>query len=233
MLNLNRFSILCLLAAVSSPLWTRADDPPPPTEAPAQDAATDEEWTRLFDGESLKNWQVTDFGGQGSALVRDGLLVLEEGQPLTGVTWEGEELPKVDYEIRLEAQRVQGTDFFLALTFPVEEGHCSLVLGGWGGGLTGISSIDGFDASENSTTSYQQFENGRWYKVRVRVTGDKLQAWLDEEPLIDLPTEKRKFTTRIEVDQNKPLGMCTFMTEGAYRNVELRRLPAPETPPAE
>ena len=45
-----------------------------------------------------------------------------------------------------------------------------ILLGGWGGGVVGISSIDTMDASENETTKYRQFVTDRWYKVRLRVT---------------------------------------------------------------
>jgi len=174
----------------------------------------------------LKNWQSTDFGGQGSVLVQDGALVVEAGQPLTGVTWKGGELPKVNYELSLDAKKVEGGDFFLALTFPCRDSHCSLVLGGWGGGVTGLSSINGFDASENETTDYHTFEDGRWYKVRVRVTNGSIEALLDDERLIHVETEGKRIGLRIEVDQSRPLGLATFQTTAAYKNIRIRELPA-------
>jgi hypothetical protein len=157
-------------------------------------------------------------------LVEKGAIIIEPGQPLSGITWDGKALPKVNYEIRLEAQRVEGTDFFCALTFPVEEEHCSLVLGGWGGGVVGLSSIDGFDASENETTGYETFEDGKWYKVRVRVTGDRIQAWLDEERIANVETDGKRIGVRIEVDPSRPLGVSTFQTKGAVRKLEIRDL---------
>ena len=38
----------------------------------------------------------------------------------------------MDYELRLEAKRVEGGDFFCGLTFPVGKEYCTLILGGWG-----------------------------------------------------------------------------------------------------
>ena len=38
------------------------------------------------------------------------------------------------------------------------------------GGVVGLSSIGGFDASENETTQFVEFKNGQWYKIRLRVT---------------------------------------------------------------
>ncbi len=45
--------------------------------------------------------------------------------------YEGE-FPKTDYEVTLEARRVDGFDFFCALTLPAGEERFSVVLGGWG-----------------------------------------------------------------------------------------------------
>jgi len=186
---------------------------------------------RLFDGKTLKGWKVTEFGGEGDVSVKDGKLMLGFGQNLTGVTWAGRkgekfELPKENYELRLEAMRVDGSDFFCGLTFPVGDGFASLILGGWGGGVIGISSIDGMDASENETTAYQEFEEKRWYQVRVRVTGEVIQAWLDKKKIVDVDRKDRKFTVRIEVEPSRPLGIATWQTTGAIRNITLHKLPA-------
>jgi hypothetical protein len=131
----------------------------------------------------------------------------------------------MDYEITLEAMRVQGTDIFCVLTFPVAERPCSLVLGGWGGSVCGLSNIDYYDASENETTSAVDFENGRWYRVRLRVGPYRIQAWLDGKVLVDVDTEGRHVDIRPEVHLSRPLGLATWLTTGAVRDVRLRKLP--------
>jgi hypothetical protein len=178
----------------------------------------------LFDGKSLKNWKVTDFGGQGEVSVKQGQLIMGAGEPLTGVTWKGPDLPKVNYEITFEAQRVDGNDFFCGLTFPVKDDPCTLVLGGWGGGVIGLSSIDGFDASENETTDYYSFDSGKWYPVKIRVTDQRIQAWLDEKQIADVEYSDRQVSIRIEMELCRPLGLCTFQTTGAIRNLKLHKL---------
>jgi len=180
----------------------------------------------LFDGKTLGHWKITDFGGQGKVYIKDGIIYLEQGNDMTGITWTGP-LVRMDYEITLEAMRVSGSDFFCGLTFPVNDNCCSLILGGWGGSLCGLSNIDYYDAANNETTRFVSFENGKWYHVRLRVTPNRIQAWLDEEgeePLVDIDIAGRKIDTRIEVDLSKPLGIATWQTTGAVRNIRLRKL---------
>lgn len=184
------------------------------------------ETTSLFDGKTLKGWKKTNFGGEGEVYVKDGQLRLDVGSDLTGVTIaDGKKLPRNNYELSCEAQRVDGSDFFCGMTFPVHDGHCSLILGGWGGGVCGISCIDGADASENETTFYREFKQGQWYRVRVRVTDNELTAWIDGKEIFTVEDlQDRKLDTRIEVDLNKPLGFCTWQTSAALRKIELRRI---------
>jgi hypothetical protein len=205
---------VCLTAVA---LNSRADDAPP-----ADQDKTD--GTLLFDGETLKNWKVTPFGGEGEVEARDGCLMIGAGQPLSGITWNGGKIPRVNYEITLEAKRVQGSDFFCGLTFPVQKDPCTLILGGWGGALTGLSSINHLDASENETTNFFKFDNDKWYKVRLRVTDKRIQAWLDDKELADVDYSDKKIGIRLEMELNKPLGVATYNTEAALRNFKVREL---------
>ena len=182
-------------------------------------------WTELFDGSSLEGWSATEFGGEGEVAVEDGCLWLPMGSPLTGVhVAEDVDLPTTDYELEVVAARVLGTDFFCGLTFPVGESHATLVLGGWGGTLTGISCIDGHDASENETRSLRRFEDGVDYRARVRVTPERILAWLDDEQLLDLPIAGRRVEVRTEVLPSRPLGIASFITRARVRSVRIRPL---------
>ena len=181
-------------------------------------------WQPLFDGKTLTNWQSTKFIGEGAVKVENGQIILEAGRNLTGITWVGPELPTTNYEISLQAMRVEGRDFFAGVTFPVADSFCSLILGGWGGTVVGLSSINGMDASENETSQSVEFESGRWYNVRIRVTPAKIEAWLDERQIINQDLKGNKITTRVEVDLSQPLGVASWRTKSALRDVRLRRL---------
>ena len=184
----------------------------------------DQVWQPLFDGKTLTNWQSTKFVGEGAVTVENGQIILDAGRNLTGITWIGPVLPTTNYEIALQAMRVQGSDFFAGVTFPVADSFCSLILGGWGGTVVGLSSINGMDASENETSQSIQFESGRWYNIRIRVTSAKIEAWLDERQIINQGLTGNKISTRFEVEPSQPLGVASWRTKAALRDLRLRRL---------
>ena len=181
------------------------------------------QWTPLFDGTSLGSWEQTSFGGEGPVAVRDGAIVLGTGDPLTGITWTGPSLPAA-YSVALDAARLSGNDFFCGLTFPVQQTHCTLVLGGWGGTTAGLSTLDGRDASDNETTREIRFEDGRWYDVRIEVGHGRIRAWLDGDTLVDVATAGRRIGIRPEVDPSRPFGIASFRTRAGLRRIRMRPL---------
>jgi hypothetical protein len=187
-------------------------------------SADSPEWQNLFDGKTLTGWKRTDFGGGGDPGVESGMLLVEQGEDLSGVTHTGKP-PVMNYEIELEAQRRSGLDFFCGLTFPVEKKHLTLIVGGWGGNVVGISSIEREDAAHNETTTSRTFEDNRWYTIRLRVEPKRIQAWIDKDRVVDLDTHQKELDLRPgEIDLSIPLGIATFRTKAAFRNIRLRRL---------
>lgn len=182
----------------------------------------------LLEGESRSGWEVAEFIGSGPVEMGEGRVMLGRGNPMTGITWT-EPFPRFDYEVTLEAKRVEGQDFFSAITFPVGEAHCTLVVGGWGGSVVGLSSLEGSDASENETTRWMRFENDRWYRIRLRVSRATIEAWIDDEQVVDLPHSGRLLSVRVEVLPNLPFGIATWDTAAEVRKLEVRRLPAAES----
>ncbi|MDG1893719.1 MAG: DUF1080 domain-containing protein [Fuerstiella sp.] len=188
-------------------------------------------WTPLFNGKNLDGWKSTNFGGEGEVYLEKGNVVITQGVDLSGINSSRKDLPLSNYEIEFEAQRAAGSDFFVGLTFPVKKSSCSLILGGWGGGVCGLSSLDGMDASENETTSYMAFTNGQWYKLRLKVTDDRIEAWLNKQQLVEVETEDRKIDVRFEVEISKPLGFATYQSTAWIRNARIRRLPKAKSSP--
>jgi hypothetical protein len=187
----------------------------------------------LFDGKTLENWRVlaiNDFEDHGKVTVADGEIVLEKGKPATGISYQGD-FPRQDYEVSLEAKRVEGSDFFCGMTFPVEAQYCTLILGGWGGGVTGLSNIDDESAVENETTGYVNFEKDRWYRVKLRVCNRYVEVWIDDKKVIDVDGQDRKFSIWWEQEPVRPFGIATWYTTGAVRNIQLQRLSASSPEP--
>lgn len=174
----------------------------------------------LFDGKSLDGWEITEFGPQGPVYISDGKIILGMGDGCTGITWK-EDFPVDNYEVSLEAMRVDGTDFFCGMTFPAGKYPISLIIGGWGGTVVGLSSINGMDASENETTTLRQFEKNRWYNIRLRVADGKILAWIDNEQVVDFTIGEHILSIRPEVELSKPFGVASWRTTAALRNIKL------------
>ena len=166
--------------------------------------------------------------------VLNGTILLERGDTMTGIAYTGK-VPSADYEVAFEGKRVEGSDFFATATFPVGDTHCSFVLGGWGGTVVGLSTVDFYDAADNQTTRTATFKRDQWYRIRVRVTKQRIQCWIDDEKMVNLvykdpkdSSKNHKIGIRSECDLCRPLGICSWCTTGAVRTIRLRGLSAEE-----
>ncbi len=224
---------IALLISLIPPPATAAEPATADLPAAAAGPVAAAGWRSLFDGRQLGDWKPTPFGGEGEVAAREGVLRIGMGVDLSGVTWKGR-FPRQNFEVELEARRVEGSDFFCGLTFPVDAAHCSLILGGWGGGVVGLSSIDGEDAANNATTKIISFDDNRWYAVRVRVTEARIECFLDGERIIDQPLADHVISVRQEVEPSQPLGISTYCTTAELRGIRWRPVAANAgDPPAE
>jgi hypothetical protein len=193
---------------------------------PGPDAKDKAGWKALLDGKSLAGWTATRFGGEGEVSIEGGAVILEQGNDMTGITYTRGDFPRMDYEVTLDAKRLVGNDFFCTTTFPVGDSFCSLVVGGWGGAVVGVSSINDRDASENETRTVKGFKREQWYRVRIRVTAERIQAWIDKDKVVDVGTRGKKLSVRSECKLCQPFGIATWRTTGAVRDVRVRALAA-------
>ena len=186
-----------------------------------------QEW-HLLSGEFAPAWKAAGIPEEGSVTIQNGEITLQPGQPMTGAQfaeWKSAGLPLSRYAIEYEAMRVEGNDFFGTVTFPVGDSHVSLVVGGWGGTLVGISSIDDMDASENATTGNAFFENNRWHKVRIEVRDDELRAWINDKLFVSTSTRGHKLGLRVgDIEKCTPFGFASYATLARIRHVLIRRL---------
>lgn len=202
--------------------------PDPKTPAPPEEAAAPQA-LELFASDRLEGWKKLDdlIGGGASVTMEGGVLTLGEGNPMNGVVIDPAhfDLPDTAYEIEVEAMRVEGEEIFCGLTFPVpgRDTCVSFIAGGWGGGTTGISSLDGSDASRNETMSVQHYRNGQWYAIRIRAERDYLQVWVDGKTVVAVNTKGRQLGMRSgEIEECQPFGLMTWDTSARFRHLRLR-----------
>jgi len=220
LIHLTRHHACLVLISLMTVVGRASDE----QDAPVAPDLASEGWQSLFDGKSMKGWKTTNFAGHGEARVKDGAIEIDMGLALSGVQYTNEP-PRINYEISLEAMKRDGGDFFCGLTMPYKKEHCTFICGGWGGGVVGLSSINGMDAAENDTTEYKKFENNQWYRISLRVMDDRIQAWIDGKLFLDVDTTNVSIGMRIgEIEESIPLGVATWMTSSAIRDIRLRKI---------
>ncbi|MEN8736286.1 MAG: DUF1080 domain-containing protein [Akkermansiaceae bacterium] len=171
-------------------------------------------------------WTDVQFGGQGETTLAGNVFSFGLGVELTGIRFE-EFIPTAPYELEFEARKLIGTDFFCGLTFPVRcDTEClTLILGGWGGGTIGLSSINGKAASENESTSYRNFKIDQWYRLKLCVTESKIAVTLDGEKIIDFEIGGAELGLRSgPIDLCAPFGIATWQTASEIRDLRWRSL---------
>ncbi len=185
----------------------------------------------LFDGKSLGIWEEIQFGEENDTKVRveKGKIIFDRGDPLAGIVINdpGFEPPDDEYEIILKARKVDGRDFFCALTFPVPEKNscCTFVAGGWGGQVTGLSNIDYLDANRNTTRSTLNYDHDRWYIIRVEVTYGRIRCWIDNRLVTNCLIADKHISMRPgPIEKCQPFGIASYETKVEFESIVLRRV---------
>jgi len=108
----------------------------------------------------------------------------------------------------------------------VESGTIVLLAGApMTGDIVGLSSVDGWDASDNETRTYFDFEKGRWYAFRLRVTPERIGGWIDDKEIFNVQVTGRTVGLRPgEIKLSAPFGFASYGTKGAVRKIEYRLL---------
>ena len=217
-------SRIALLAGLLLAGCSGGSTPPAKADPVAAPAKKDDGAKSLFDGKTLGAWKSVDFGGEGAVKVENGAIRVDAGATCSGIQWTGEAPPRTNYEFTVEAMKVDGSDFFLGIVFPVGKDTCSFVAGGWGGGVTGLSSVDHMNASENETATDQTYVKDKWYTFRLIVTPAKIEVWWDAKQVVNLELANRQISVHPAVESAAPLGLVNYQTASAFRNLRLKKL---------
>jgi hypothetical protein len=248
-----------LLPALLIPALTSCGDPPPAAKTPAATAAKPtgpwivsdwSEWKKQDTGPAAKVEIKTDLPETNpdkeapapaplpEAAAKAGVLVLGAGEPFSAVKYDGpiDRIPLEGYEIAWDAMRVDGNDFFSALTFPVgKPDKCvTLVTGGWGGWTVGVSTLNHAFANENETSSSFEFKSGRWYRFVLQVTPECLLCSINGKQQFKVGLKDKQLAMHpSEIQRCMPLGFASYQTTGAIRNLQIRPLKQGELKPDE
>ena len=223
------FVVLATFSCGSTKLQSHSEQAVAPineVEKPPFVQVVPEGWTAMMDGNSLEGWEKVRNVGEAQPYIYNGVLTLPMSvfSSMTGLCMENEYLfPVVNYAIYYEARRIEGNDIFGGLSFPYKNSYATLVVGGWGGSICGLSCIDGECAFENETATVIFFEDNVWYPIYLRVTNDSIRAEINDITVVDIATAGRRIHLRGGTIAPS-LTFFTYMSGGQFRNMRMKRL---------
>lgn len=183
---------------------------------------------KLFEGKDFGYWKPllkAPFEIPGLVEIKDGVVSIAPGNSFSGLSWEGD-FPLNNYEFSVSARRVSGSDIFCGIAFPSGTNYCSMILGGWGNSVVGLSCVGYAVAAENETASYMQFENKKWYNIRLRVTDEYIKGWIDGKLVIDLELSEKHISQYPGLEIFEPFGLFTWETGAEVKDMCFIRLNA-------
>jgi alpha-N-arabinofuranosidase len=134
-------------------------------------------------GEAVRNRSFEQTLTQGVWKVKDGVLEAAGGTGdsqfrFGAETWR-------DYDLTIDALRPSGNAVLVIAVRSNRNAHYALSLGGAGGFELTRTTDTGAATVLQSTAG--KLENGRWYKLRVKIDGTRLQVWIGGQMLFDVP----------------------------------------------
>lgn len=119
------------------------------------------------------DWKIQDGAIRPAAGDRESWAII--GDP----TW-------TDYTIRLRARKLAGREGFLVLWHAVDgDNYHWWNVGGWDNSLARAEVSDGGDRHSYGPRAPFKVEVGRWYDVRVEVTGRRMRGFIDDKLVTD------------------------------------------------
>ena len=117
-----------------------------------------------------------------------------------------------DYELTLDARKdLDRGEGFMVMFRVAPDQHYWMNFGGWNNAEHGLE--------RNGAPVKRvpgKLDTGKWYKVKVRCEGAHMQAWLDDQPVIDLIDNKPIPKGRI--------GLNTWGSKASFKNIKVTAL---------
>ena len=58
--------------------------------------------------------------------------------------------------------------------------------------------------------------------IPALITPEKIATWIDKKQMVDLPLKDRRISVRLEVELSRPLGIATYNTSAALREIKVQ-----------
>ncbi|MDH7598034.1 MAG: alpha-L-arabinofuranosidase C-terminal domain-containing protein [Sedimentisphaerales bacterium] len=165
-------------------------------------------WNRSFelDGSGQGRWSV-----QGDELVQSSLATDVHMEMGDGADWS-------DYEVTIQARKDGGSEGFLIVFRAVDEDNFYwLNLGGWNNTQHAIEKEVRGNRRIIGAGVPGRIQTGKWYNIRIRCEGNRFQAWLDGQQVLDVTDRDRPYLTG-------RIGVGTWGTRARYRNIQVKDL---------
>ncbi len=162
-------------------------------------------WNRSFEENSAGLWQIED--GQ----------VVQAGMG-TDQRWMFGDSSWTDYEYTLEARKTGGAEGFLVLFRIAGPNQFYWYnIGGWGNQRHQLEKAFGRQRNPVGPQVRDRIDTGKWYRIRVRCEGDRLQVWLDDKQVLDYTDARSPHPTG-------RVGVGTWSTQAKFRNLKVAAL---------
>lgn len=134
--------------------------------------------------------------------------------------------PTGEYDFKVSFTRCTGKDS-IGLFFVSGGKQTAFEVDAWGQHLAGLQLINGKDIRDNSTrVSDQALQNGRRYTVELRVRKDRVEALLDDKPLLTHRSSGVDFSMLDlwRMPNANSLGIAAWDSETLFHSIEVRRV---------
>ncbi len=134
--------------------------------------------------------------------------------------------PTGEYDFKVSFTRRTGKDS-IALFIVSGGKQTSFEVDAWGQNLAGLQLMGGKDLRENSTrVSNQALQNGRRYTVELRVRKYRVEALLDDKPLLTHRSNGSDFSMLDlwRMPNANALGIAAWDSETLFHSIEVRKV---------
>ncbi|TWT84879.1 Intracellular exo-alpha-(1-_5)-L-arabinofuranosidase [Planctomycetes bacterium CA13] len=162
-------------------------------------------WNRSFEQPASSAWTI------------DESVIRQNSVTATGATIGFGDLGWRDIDFSLQAKKIRGNEGFLILVGKAgRAGHVWINLGGWGNSEHGIEDLRNGSKGLLGRRKRGSIESGRWYDIRIRSEGNRIQVWLDGEQLMDETATGAPLVGQV--------GVGTWSTVAEFRNFQVKSL---------